>query len=145
MSNVPMPCTNCLRFHYGICREAPKQCFHCGVFNHIERYCPRSRRVHIDRGRSLPGTRAWCEIFALDDDQAQGSEHIEVLPNAGKTCYEDPDVIQRCLIVYSTWTNPIQHPETIDRYLRCSEADSPKSCTSCAPPCRIFQFHSTIH
>ena len=68
MPNVPVPCTNCLRFHYGVCREPPKQCFECGVMNHIERYCPSKRRLPVDRGEPLPGTRAWCNHHRLDDD-----------------------------------------------------------------------------
>jgi hypothetical protein len=68
MPNMPAPCTNCLRFHYGICWEAPKQCFQCGGFNHIERYCPRQRRVQVDSGGLLPGTSAWCNKNGLTND-----------------------------------------------------------------------------
>lgn len=68
MPNIPVPCTNCLRFHYGPCWEAPKQCFQCGGFNHIERYCPRGRRIPTDRGGPLPGTLLWCEMNSLNDD-----------------------------------------------------------------------------
>ena len=68
MPNVPVPCTNCLRFHYGVCREPPRQCFGCGVMNHIERYCPCNRRLQVDRGEPLPGTRAWCNNYCLDKD-----------------------------------------------------------------------------
>lgn len=63
-----VPCTNCLRFHYGPCREAPRQCHQCGGFNHIERYCPHQKGVTITRGEPLPGTRRWCEMWGLDDD-----------------------------------------------------------------------------
>jgi len=68
MPNIPVPCMNCPRFHYGTCYEAPKQCHECGGFNHIERYCPSRRRVTISRGEPLPGTRSWCEMWNLDDD-----------------------------------------------------------------------------
>ena len=64
----PVPCTNCLRFHYGTCHEAPKQCFECGGFNHIERYCPSKQRVTTTRGEPLPGSRRWCEMHGLDND-----------------------------------------------------------------------------
>ena len=68
MPTIPVPCTNCLRFHYGICREAPKQCFRCGVVNHIERYCPYDRRVPIMQRGPLPGTARWCELNGLNND-----------------------------------------------------------------------------
>jgi hypothetical protein len=64
----PVPCTNCLRFHYGPCYEAPKKCFQCGGFNHIERYCPSKQRVRTTRGKPLPGSRRWCEMHGLDND-----------------------------------------------------------------------------
>lgn len=66
MPNIPAPCTNCLRFHYGVCWERPKQCFQCGGFNHIERYCPYQRRVQVNSGGPLPGTREWCDRHGLD-------------------------------------------------------------------------------
>src|SRR3954453_5499265 len=68
MPSIPTPCTNCLRFHYGTCYEAPKQCQECGGFNHIERYCPNKKRVARTPGETWPGTRRWCEMWALDDD-----------------------------------------------------------------------------
>jgi hypothetical protein len=67
MPTIPIPCTNCLRFHYGVCAEAPKECFQCRGINHIERYCPRRRRVRNDPGEPLPGTRAWCDKHGLND------------------------------------------------------------------------------
>jgi hypothetical protein len=68
MQSVPAPCTNCLRFHYGTCYDAPKQCHKCGGFNHIERYCPYGRRLMVNKGEPLPGTRTWCEMWGLDHD-----------------------------------------------------------------------------
>lgn len=79
MPNIPVPCTNCLRFHYGPCREAPKQCFRCGGFNHIERYCPLGRRVPIDQRSPLPGTRAWCQMFGLDGDAELRKKVLDAL------------------------------------------------------------------
>jgi hypothetical protein len=68
MPNILVPCTNCLRSHYGDCYEAPKQFHECGGFNHIERYCSGKKRVTIPRGDLLPGTRRWCETLGLNDD-----------------------------------------------------------------------------
>lgn len=68
MPKFPIPCTNCLRFHYGGCYEAPKQCYECGGFNHIERYCPCKARVTVNRDEPLPGTHAWCNMWNLNDD-----------------------------------------------------------------------------
>jgi hypothetical protein len=78
MLNIPVPCTNCLRFHYGPCWEAPKQCFRCGGFNHIERYC-RDRRIRTDRRGPLPGTLRWCEMHGLNDDPELKREILEAL------------------------------------------------------------------
>jgi hypothetical protein len=68
MHTTPVPCTNCLRFHYGVCRERPKQCFQCGEFNHIERYCPHRRRVRVYPYQPLLGTRAWCDQHGLNNN-----------------------------------------------------------------------------
>lgn len=68
MPKIPAPFTNCLRFHYGVCRERPKQCFRCGDFNHIERYCPHNRCIQVYPGEPLPGTRVWCDKYALNND-----------------------------------------------------------------------------
>lgn len=83
MHTIPIPCTNCLRFHYGVCTEAPKECFQCGGINHIERYCPRRRRVRIDPSEPLPGTRAWCDKHGLND--GAGLELKWKIRNAIKT------------------------------------------------------------
>ena len=63
-----VPCTNCLRFHYGTCHEQPRECRDCGGMNHIERYCPFRNRVRITPGQPLPGTNAWCNYWHLHDD-----------------------------------------------------------------------------
>jgi len=68
MPTIPIPCTNCLRFHYGVCYDPPKQCYRCGGSSHIERYCPHKRRIQNDPGEPLPGTRAWCDKHGLDHD-----------------------------------------------------------------------------
>jgi hypothetical protein len=68
MPTIPVPCTNCLRFHYGVCYDPPKQCYRCGGSSHIERYCPHRRRIQNDPGEPLPGTRAWCDKHGLDHD-----------------------------------------------------------------------------
>ncbi|KAG4441888.1 hypothetical protein IFR05_002629 [Cadophora sp. M221] len=66
---MPTPCTNCLRFHYGECRESVKQCFECKGFNHIERYCPNKKnQIRRITGEPLAGTRAWCEMHGLQHD-----------------------------------------------------------------------------
>jgi hypothetical protein len=67
---MPAPCKNCLRFHYGPCWEAKKVCHCCGGINHIERYCPSNNRngIKATRGEPLPGTRQWCEMYGLDND-----------------------------------------------------------------------------
>jgi hypothetical protein len=82
MPNNPAPCTNCLRFHYGVCREAPKQCFQCGGLNHIERYCPLGRRVPTERKGPLPGTRVWCEMFGVNDDPDLKNKVLNALKTA---------------------------------------------------------------
>lgn len=66
MRAIQAPCKNCLRFHYGVCREPPKQCFKCGEFNHIVRYCPHRQRVRVNSYEPLLGTRAWCIKHGLD-------------------------------------------------------------------------------
>lgn len=66
---MPTPCTNCVRFHYGPCRQAPKQCYICGGINHIQRYCPNQKHtIHYVRGEPLAGTARWCEMHGLNDD-----------------------------------------------------------------------------
>ena len=79
MPNIPIPCTNCLRFHYGLCWEAPKQCFQCGGFNHIERYCPRGRRIPTDRRGPLPGTLPWCEMHGVNNDSELKRKVLDAL------------------------------------------------------------------
>jgi hypothetical protein len=79
MPTIPLPCTNCFSFHYGVCRKVPKQCFHCGGLNHIQRYCPWRRRVRIDRRAPLPGTRIWCEMFGLNEDRKLKRKVLDAL------------------------------------------------------------------
>lgn len=70
MPNLPIPCINCLRFHFGTCREFPKQCFQCGRMNHIERFCPQRLIPHFrwNPKEPIPGTREWCKKYQLDRD-----------------------------------------------------------------------------
>lgn len=68
MPKIPVPCTNCRRFHYGACYDRPKECFNCGGFNHMARYCPRKRHIQVNPGEPLPGTRPWCSKYGLDND-----------------------------------------------------------------------------
>lgn len=70
MPNLPLPCTNCLRFHFGACRVSPKQCYQCGDMNHIERFCPKEQipRFQWNPDEPIPGTRTWCEKHQLDRD-----------------------------------------------------------------------------
>jgi hypothetical protein len=82
MPSIPVPCTNCLRFHYGACREAPKQCYQCGGFNHIRRYCPRGRRVPIDWRGPLPGTGPWCEMFDLNGNPQLKRKVLDALKSS---------------------------------------------------------------
>ncbi|KAK0111090.1 hypothetical protein ONS95_001468 [Cadophora gregata] len=66
---MPAACTNCIRFHYGECRERVKQCFECKGYNHIERYCPnRKNQIRRVAGEPLAGTRAWIEMHGLQHD-----------------------------------------------------------------------------
>ena len=68
-TQMPNACVNCVRFHYGQCREPIRQCRVCDGFGHIERYCPNNKVV-IRRvsGESLPGTREWCKYHGLNND-----------------------------------------------------------------------------
>lgn len=68
MPTIPVPCTNCFRFHYGVCYERPKQCRDCGGINHMERYCPNKNKMIWKQGEPLPGTFKWCEMWGLNDD-----------------------------------------------------------------------------
>jgi hypothetical protein len=74
-----VPCTNCLRFHYGTCYEQPKQCRDCGGINHIERYCPHRNQVTTTPGQPLPGTRAWCDYWNLNDDPEMKKKILNAL------------------------------------------------------------------
>jgi hypothetical protein len=66
---MPTPCINCVRFHYGPCREPPRQCRICDGWYHIERYCPNKvKAIHRVPGQPLAGTKQWCEIHGLNDD-----------------------------------------------------------------------------
>ncbi len=78
---MPAPCTNCVRFHYGPCIEEPKRCYHCNGWSHIERYCPRrkGRVIRQIEGEPLPGTRAWCDFYGLDDDPELKSRVLQTL------------------------------------------------------------------
>ncbi|KAF7896969.1 uncharacterized protein EAF01_009372 [Botrytis porri] len=78
---VPAPCQNCRRFHYGYCRDAPRQCWRCNDYNHIERYCPR-RRTRWPRDQALPGTRQWCDYHGLGTDATLRTKVL----NALKAC-----------------------------------------------------------
>lgn len=74
---MPTPCTNCLRFHFGLCNDPPRQCRICWGWNHIERYCPSNTRnnfVRHERGEPLAGTEAWCERYGLNDDTPEDHE-----------------------------------------------------------------------
>jgi len=68
MGKAPVPCTNCLRFHYGGCKEEAKDCHECGGLNHLERYCPSRRRVIVPNGEPLPGTVSWCRMWELEGE-----------------------------------------------------------------------------
>ncbi|ESZ94502.1 hypothetical protein SBOR_5115 [Sclerotinia borealis F-4128] len=72
------PCQNCPRFHYGYCRDAPRQCWRCNDYNHVERYCPR-RRTRWPRDLALPGTRHWCSYHGLDSDPTLRSRVLNAL------------------------------------------------------------------
>jgi hypothetical protein len=77
---MPAPCTNCVLFHYGPCRDPARQCYGCGGWNHLDRYCPN--RGHIIRrlpGEPLPGTRAWYEFHGLNDDPRLKSKILQAL------------------------------------------------------------------
>jgi len=68
---MPTPCTNCIVFHYGLCKYPPRQCRICCGWGHIERYCPSNptgHNVRREHGEPLAGTRAWCERYGLDAD-----------------------------------------------------------------------------
>ncbi|KAI9640334.1 hypothetical protein NHQ30_011076 [Ciborinia camelliae] len=92
---VPSPCQNCRRFHYGNCHDAPRQCWRCNDYNHIERYCPR-RRTRWPRGQALPGTRQWCNYYGLDSDPALRSKVLQAL-KASSSCniYIDDNCIYK--------------------------------------------------
>lgn len=78
---MPAPCTNCVRFHYGPCKEKPKRCYKCDGWDHIERYCPkhRGRVIRQLEGEPLPGTRAWCDFHGLNDDPELKSRVLQAL------------------------------------------------------------------
>jgi hypothetical protein len=77
---MPTPCTNCVRFHYGPCRQAPKQCYICGGINHIERYCPNQKHtIHYVQGEPLAGTAMWCEMHGLNGDPELKQRVLEAL------------------------------------------------------------------
>ncbi|KAE9372452.1 hypothetical protein N431DRAFT_339677 [Stipitochalara longipes BDJ] len=68
---MPIPCTNCIVFHYGQCKYPPRQCRICWGWGHIERYCPSNptgHNIRRERGEPLAGSRAWCERYGLDAD-----------------------------------------------------------------------------
>ncbi|PVH72758.1 hypothetical protein DL98DRAFT_595700 [Cadophora sp. DSE1049] len=75
-------CTNCVRFHYGRCREPVKQCFECKGYNHIERYCPnRKNQIKRVAGEPLAGTRAWIEMHGLQHDPELKKRVLNALKN----------------------------------------------------------------
>ncbi|THV53472.1 hypothetical protein BGAL_0049g00060 [Botrytis galanthina] len=92
---VPAPCQNCRRFHYGYCRDAPRQCWRCNDYNHIERYCPR-RRTRWPRDQALPGTRQWCDYHGLGSDVTLRTKVLNAL-KASPSCniYIDDDCIYK--------------------------------------------------
>ncbi|CAD6446136.1 ed50dfad-0c2c-4da0-b560-a896beed96fb [Sclerotinia trifoliorum] len=92
---IPVPCQNCRRFHYGYCRDAPRQCWRCNDYNHIERYCPR-RRTRWPRGQVLPGTHQWCDYHGLGSDPALRARVLNAL-KASPSCniYVDDDCIYK--------------------------------------------------
>ncbi|KAF7877269.1 hypothetical protein EAF04_000952 [Stromatinia cepivora] len=92
---IPAPCQNCRRFHYGYCRDAPRQCWRCNDYNHIERYCPR-RRTRWPRHQALPGTRQWCDYHGLDSNPALRARVLNAL-KASQSCniYIDDDCIYK--------------------------------------------------
>lgn len=81
MPSVPIPCTNCKRFHYGTCFNEPRQCQDCGDLIHIERYCPERRRVRWIDGPK-PGTRNWCTMWGLDDDYRLREKVLAAIKNS---------------------------------------------------------------
>ncbi|KAH7333155.1 hypothetical protein BKA65DRAFT_479721 [Rhexocercosporidium sp. MPI-PUGE-AT-0058] len=86
---MPTPCTNCLRFHYGECRESAKQCFECHGFNHIERYCPNKKnQIKRVAGEPLAGTKRWCEMHGLQHDPELKKRILNALKtNPGSAIY----------------------------------------------------------
>ncbi|KAG4033184.1 hypothetical protein MFRU_005g01970 [Monilinia fructicola] len=93
--HIPTPCQNCRRFHYGYCRDAPRRCWRCNDYNHIERYCP-GRRTRWPRGQALPGTRQWCSYYGLDVDPVLRARVLNAL-KASPSCniYIDDDCIYK--------------------------------------------------
>jgi hypothetical protein len=66
---MPIPCSNCIRFHYGPCRDPMKQCFLYGGYQHLDHYCPNRRgNIRHTTGEQLAGTRKWCAEHELNND-----------------------------------------------------------------------------
>lgn len=88
---MPKPCPNCVRFHYGECSAATKQCYVCSGFGHLDRYCP-NRRNNIRRvkGEPLAGTRSWCKLHGLNNDPELKKRVLAALKtNPGSAIYVD--------------------------------------------------------